>query len=150
MSQTGAPPTDTMTLTAVLRAIRRRRGLRVKDTAAAMGLALRTYQHFESGRSQLDFERIKAFALATDSDAYAILVAVLIGSPEFAVRCMDNKLASALIVAVKRFDERVGDAIPRLEVGRSIAAFRKMFDDLESDLRTRDEQSRAWLEGGDL
>ncbi|WP_374346561.1 helix-turn-helix domain-containing protein [Phenylobacterium sp.] len=147
MSSTNALQSESKILTAALRAIRRRKGLRVKDAAAAMGLPLRTYQHFESGRSQLDFDRIKAFARVTDSDPYAILAAVLIGSPAFAVRCMDNKLASVLVVAVKRFDERVGDAIPHIEVGRLIAAFRKMFDDLETDLQDRDDQARAWLEG---
>ena len=141
-------PTEREILTQALRAIRRCRTLRARDVAAAMGLALRTYQHFESGRSQLDWPRIKAFAAATDSDAHAILGAVVIGSPDFAVRCMDNKMASVLVVAVRRFDDRMGDALSRFEVGRLIAAFRKAFDDLEQDLKAREDEARTWL-GGD-
>lgn len=137
------------TLTTALRAIRQRRGLRARDVAQAMGLAPRTYQHFEAGRSQLNWARIREFAKATDSDAYAILAAVMIGSPDFAVRCMDNKLATVLLVGVRRFDARMGDAIALFEVSRLIAAFRKAFDDLEADLAARDAQSRAWMEGDD-
>jgi hypothetical protein len=32
-----------------------------------------------------------------------------------------------------------------LEVGRLIAAFRKVFDELEQDLAARDHEARAWL-----
>lgn len=145
MSPPDASPTESQTLTAALRAIRRRRGLRARDVAAAMGLALRTYQHFESGLSHLDWPRVKAFATATDSDAHAILIAVVIGSSDFAVRCMDNKLASVLVVALRRFDQRLGDSLTQLEVGRVIAAFRKVFDDLEADLAWREAQAHAWL-----
>ena len=126
--------------------IRRHRGLRQIDVAAAMGLPLRTYQHFEAGRTYLDFERIKAFALATDSDPHAILAAVMIGSPAFALRSTDNKLTSVLMTALRRFDERLGDDVARFEVGRLIAAFRRTFADLEADLAARDAQAKIWFD----
>lgn len=135
------------TLRAVLRAIRRRRGLGPRDVALAMGLPLRTYQHFEAGPSQFNLDRIKAFAKATDSDPYAILAAMMIGSPAFAVRTIDNKLISVLVEGLRHFDERLGDAIARLEVGRLIAAFLKAFDDLEGELRAQDAQTRLWMDG---
>lgn len=140
-----APPSERDTLAAALRAIRRRRGLRGAEVARAMGLALRTYQNFESGRGGLDWDRIRAFADATGSDPHAILAAVMIGSPDFAVRSMDNKLASILVAAVRRFDARLGDGLCRIEVGRLIAAFRKLFDDLETDLLAREAEARTWL-----
>lgn len=146
MPPADGPFSETNTLKEALRAIRRRRGMSAREVAAAMGLALRTYQHFEAGRGQLNFERIKAFALATDSDPHAILTAVMIGTPAFALRCIDNKLASVLLVAVKRFDGRMGDAVSHFEVGRLISAFRKLFDDLEADLAVRDAEVRAWLD----
>jgi hypothetical protein len=146
MSTSEAPAPEPNTLTAALRAIRRRRGLRAHDVALSMGLPLRTYQYFASGRSQLDWERIKAFATATDSDAHAILISVMIGSPDFAVRCMDNKLASVMVAAARRFDARVGDRLSSFEVGRLIAAFRKMFDDLETDLAAREAEAADWLQ----
>jgi hypothetical protein len=102
-------------------------------------------ESFEAGRTHLDFERIKAFAAATDSDADAIVVAVLIGSPAFALRSMDNKLTSVLMTALSRFDERVADNIARIEVGRLIAAFRRIFDDLEANLAARDALAQGWL-----
>ena len=62
-------------LAAALRAVRRARGMRATDVALAMGLPLRTYQHFEEGAGPFDLERIRQFADATDSDPFASLVA---------------------------------------------------------------------------
>jgi len=110
-----------------------------------MGLPTRTYQHFESGRTYLDLERLIAFAEATDSDACGILAAVLMGSPMFAVRSMDNKLMSVLLGGAQRLNERLGDDLSRLEVGRLIAAVRKVFDELEAELAARHDEAQAWL-----
>nr|WP_272886872.1 helix-turn-helix transcriptional regulator [Phenylobacterium aquaticum] len=52
----------------VLRAIRNVRRLRVVDVAEAMGMAPRSYEHFEAGRGRLDFLRLERFAEATGSD----------------------------------------------------------------------------------
>lgn len=149
MSASDVPVPESNTLTTALRAIRRRRGMRARDVALTMGLPLRTYQYFESGRSQLDWDRIKAFAIATDSDPHGILTAVTIGSPEFAVRCMDNKLASVMVAAARRFDARLGDRLSSFEVGRLIAAFRKLFDELETDLVAREAEAADWLHAVD-
>ncbi|WP_421931839.1 helix-turn-helix domain-containing protein [Phenylobacterium sp.] len=145
MSALHAVSAESAILSQTLRLIRRRRGLRQIDVAKAMGLAPRTYQHFEAGRTHLDFEKIKSFAAATNADPNAIVVAVLIGSPAFALRSIDNKLTSALMTALRRFDDRVADDIARIEVGRLIAAFRRIFTDLETDLAARDALADSWL-----
>lgn len=137
---------ESAALTAALRAIRRKRGIKINDLAAAMGLPPRTYQQFEAGRSHLDLvQRIQAFALATDSDPYGLILAMALKSPEIAIRSMDNKFVSVMVVALRRFDDRLGDNVARIEVGRLIAAFRKAFEDLESDLAQREAEAAAWL-----
>lgn len=100
---------------------------------------------FESGRAHLDVERIKRFAEATDSDPYALLTAILIEVPAFAARTMDNKMMSVLIAGAQRFDERLGDSIARIEVARFIAAARRMFDELETELARHDADAHQWL-----
>ena len=136
------------TLSETLKLVRQRRGLSASDVAQRMGMPLRTYHHFEGGYAQLDVERIRRFADATDSDPHAILTAVLLGAPAFAARTMDNKMMSVLIAGAQRFDERLGDDIARIEVARFIAATRRMFDDLEAELSRSDQDARNWLRKG--
>ena len=50
------------------------------------------------------------------------------------------------MAGLKRFDERMGEDMARIEVGRSIAAIRRVFGFLESDLAERDAQAKAWLD----
>ena len=61
-------PSHSALLATALRAIRRARGMRSSEVAEAMGLQLRTYQHFEEGAGPFDLDRIRRFADATDSD----------------------------------------------------------------------------------
>ena len=140
------PAEEAATLSLVLRTIRRRRGLKAGEIAREMGLGVRTYQYLEAGQSPWDPERIRRFAQATDSDPHAIVAAVMLGSPNCAISAMDNKLVSVLMAGLKRFDERMGEDMARIEVGRSIAAIRRVFGFLESDLAERDAQAKAWLD----
>ena len=115
-----------------------------------MGLSPRSYQLFEAGRSHLHLlPRIRTFARATDSDPHAIVAAMVLDAPDLALHSLDNKLVSVLMVAIQRFDARLGSGLARFEAGRLIATFRKAFDDLEADLRARDSAARAWLSGSD-
>lgn len=147
MSPPDPPSPEWAALSAALRAARRKRGLKAREVAAAMHLPLRTYQMFEAGRSQVDLlPRIRAFAQATDGDPHGILIAMALGVPELAVHSLDNKFVSVLLVAARRFDERLGDRLARFEVGRLIAAFRKAFDELEAELETREAAARDWFD----
>lgn len=135
-------------LSQALKLVRRGRGLSAAEVAERMSLNIRTYRHFEAGKTYLDFNRIQAFALATDSDPHAILAAVMLETPAFAVHAIDNKVMSVIMAGVRRFEERVGERMAKIEVSRFISAFRRAFDDLETDLALRDTEARRWLGGG--
>lgn len=129
----------------VLRAIRRRRGLRTATVAQRMGMAIRSYERFESGRGALNVTRVHRFAQATDSDAYAILMALDIRSPAFALRCMDNKAMTLLVMAVQEFDATAEDDVGRLEPRSLIAAYTQLFDGLTAKAREIDAFVEQWM-----
>lgn len=134
------------TLSTALRLIRRHRRLRAADVAKAMNMALRSYEHFEAGGGRLNIERIHRFAEVTDSDPHAIVAALALGSPAFALRCADNKLATILAVALQEFDEGAGDAIAELESLTIINTFTKALRELAAQSVRRDSAADAWLE----
>ncbi|MDP3406304.1 MAG: XRE family transcriptional regulator [Brevundimonas sp.] len=117
------------------------------DVASAMRMALRTYERFEAGGSRLNIDYVHRFANATDSDPYAIILAVAIGSPELARRCADNKLVTTLVIGARRFDQAMGDRIHQLEARSVILSVCAMFDELATH---SDEQQQAdqWLKRG--
>lgn len=102
-------------LSRTLKAIRRKRGLKTPDVAARMGIAPRTLQLFEAGGGRLNIARIQDFAAATDSDPLAIIVAVSIGDPTFAVRCMDNKFMTAAVLSIADLNGALGEDLALLD-----------------------------------
>lgn len=141
------PRRDSDLLSRALKLIRKHRRMTAAEVAEAMHTPLRTYERFEGGRSRLNIDYIHRFAAATDSDPYAILMAVAVGSPELALRCADNKLMTTLTVGAQRFDRDLGDRIQTLESRAVIDAVCTMFDQLAQDSA---EQQRAaqWLNNG--
>lgn len=142
-------PAKSPILSEALKLVRRRRGLSAVQVADRMGLNIRTYRHFEAGKTYLDFDRIRAFAHATDSDAHAILAAVMLETPDFAAHAIDNKVMSVIMAGVRRFEERLGARMAQIEVFRLVAAFRRTFDELETELLARERDAQAWLAGPD-
>ena len=138
-----APPSRSSVLAQALRAVRRLRGKRSSDVAAALGLPLRSYEHFESGNGRLNVERVQLFALATESDPYAILASLWIGSPGFATRCANNKLMTILVLALQDFDRAAGDDITTLDGQTLITAFEKTFAELREEATKRNGDD--WL-----
>jgi len=134
------------TLSSALRLIRAHRRMKSADMAEAMGMALRSYEHFEAGRGRINLERIHRFAEVTDSDAYAILAALALGSPHFALRTADNKLMTILTVALQEFDEELGDVIAELDGRTLINTFTKAMKDLALQSVRRDSAANAWLQ----
>jgi transcriptional regulator with XRE-family HTH domain len=102
-SDRSAQDTWSRHLAQALRAIRRSRQLSTIEVAQRMDLARRTYAAFEAGDGQVNIERIMKFARATDSDGYAIILSVMIGAPELAVRAADNKLLTAFTILLQEF-----------------------------------------------
>lgn len=129
-------------LSRALKLIRRRRGLATAEIAARLGLAPRSYEYFEAGGGQLKVERVHRFARALDADPIAILAAIEIGSPGFAERCLENKLATIALMALADFDAAAGDDIRHLDPQTLLSAFRHTFEHL-----ARLAQQRAAIAG---
>lgn len=140
-------PTQNQALSEILRSLRRLRRLKARDMAAAMGMPLRSYEYFESAAGRIDLERIQGFATASDTDAHAILAAIMIASPRFALRAADNKMLTAFLIALSEFDESIGDDIGLLETGAFVAAFTGAFESLADQARQKASWRRNWLDG---
>ncbi len=138
---------DGALLSRALKRLRLRSGRSKAEIAATMNLALRTYDRFEAGETRLNLDYIDRFARATGSDPNAILLAVATGSPELAVRCADNRFGTILVIALRRFDEAVGDRLSEYEVRTLISAVTTMFDGLAA-LPTSPDPDRTWLQEG--
>lgn len=110
-----------------------------------MQMRLRTYQHFESGKGGVDLTRIHQFAEVVDADGYAIVIALDIGSPDFALHCLDNKAATVMLVALQRFDRRAGADIARLDARSIIAVIDRAFDDLGARAREHGAVLESWM-----
>ncbi|WP_334165386.1 helix-turn-helix domain-containing protein [Phenylobacterium sp.] len=132
-------------LSRALKALRRHRRMRPAEVAAAMGMPLRSYEHFEAGRGRLNLDRLHAFAAATDTDAFAILASLALEAPEFAVACADNKLMLILMMTLQDFEAAAGAEIARLEPRTAIAAFTRTFAELLAAARRRDALVEDWL-----
>lgn len=149
MSRTGpGAPGDRAVLSAALKAVRKHRGLTSVDVAAGMNMPIRTYERFEAGEPRLNIDHLHRFALATDSDPYALLLAVVTASPDIAVRCANNKMATILTVGLQNFDADVGDRIRDLDARTLVAAVIEMFDGLKAGLDTP-HRADVWLEDGE-
>lgn len=135
------------TLAAAFRKIRRERGLRTAEVAQRMGMALRSYENFEAGRSRLDIARICEFAEATDSDPFAILFSVPFRSSEFAVACADTKLVYIMMMLLETFFEEHGRDIALLEPPNLIGGFERLFKDLGAKLRENETTLSRFFEG---
>jgi transcriptional regulator with XRE-family HTH domain len=132
-------------LSQILKAIRVRRGLRSSEAARAMGMPLRSYQHFESARGREDIPTIHAFAEAVNADGHAIMLALDMRSLEFALACLDNKLTSVMVLAVERFYRKAGREIARIDPRSVISAFERAFADLTAKLHEDDAYVERWM-----
>lgn len=125
-----------------LRAIRRARQMQVREVAGAMGLAQRTYAHFEAGRRDLSVERLADFARVTDSDFTALLLCAGGLNPLLALDCADNKALSIAVDAVADLHDRLSAAFPDLTGADLVGAFEEARRRLQSAAL---ETSRARL-----
>lgn len=144
----GGPTTDATIrrtcLSRALKALRRRRGVRVADLAKAVGMPVRSYQHFESGRGRINVDRVHEVARILRADALAIFAAAELGSPEFAVRAADNKLMSIILLTLKDFDRLSGDQMAHLDARTLMSAFDHTFKELAALARDRADAAARW------
>lgn len=132
-------------LSAALKAIRKERRMRSSEVARALGMPLRSYEHFESGRGRFTFDRIVRFAEVTNSDPLAIIAVLALKSPAFALRCADNKLMTIFMIAMSELNDELGDDIVFLEPGTLIGAFTRVTKDLAEHIAKRDLFAETWL-----
>ena len=134
-------------LARAVRDIRRLRDLRANVVAERMGMPLRSYELFEAGGGRFDMQRLFAFAEATDSDPFAIMLSVPFESPEFAVDCADTKLALILMMHLQGFHEDRGADIAYLDPPNIIGGFERVFKELGAKLDDNEAFLRQWFEG---
>jgi transcriptional regulator with XRE-family HTH domain len=136
-------------LAAALRAIRKTRGLSAAQVAERMGMDRRNYTNFESGRGRLNLARVVGFAEVTDSDAWAILAAVVLGAPRLALGAADNKAMLAFFLLLGEFEESFGENIRLLDTGEVVTAFNAAFGALGTSLTEKQARTPAdWLRAG--
>jgi transcriptional regulator with XRE-family HTH domain len=116
-----------------LKLLRRLRGRRPGELAVLIGISRRSYEYFEAGRGPLNVDRVHRFAQILDVDPFAILAAMEIRSPQFALQCAEHKLMTIMTVAVQEFDAAAGDAIGRLNAATIISGLTRVFDALMLD-----------------
>ena len=134
-------------LSQALKALRRRRGMKPADVAREMRMPLRSYEYFEAVQGRVNLDRIHQFASVLNVDPYAILMAMEIGSPEFAVRCADNKLATIITMVLQEFDAATGDALVQLDPHTLTASLTRLTTSLSELAHQRAAASSAWLSG---
>ncbi|WP_187149077.1 helix-turn-helix domain-containing protein [Phenylobacterium zucineum] len=129
----------------MLKALRRQRGLKAADVAGRMGMPLRSYEHFESGKGRIDVERIHQFAEVLDVDPYGIVLGLELASPSFALRCADNKAGTILLLALQDFDAGIGDELRALDPHTLMRHLTEAFDLLGQRARVRRVEVEAWM-----
>ena len=112
--------TDAAVLSAAVRGIRRLKGYTSQQTASGMNLSLRTYQDFEAGKVRLNMDYVYRFCRFVDADPEALLIALAIGSPEFAIRCANNKLMR--LIEVLEDDDDVQNVTTNVEASEDVMA----------------------------
>jgi transcriptional regulator with XRE-family HTH domain len=137
---------DARTLSQAMRAIRKERRLRTSEIARLLDMPVRSYEHFEAGRGKISFDRIMRFAKVTDSDPIALLAALALGKPEFALYCADNKFMTIMMYAMRELEEELGPDIAYISSGTAVGAFMRVVKELIESVRKRDTFAEHWLE----
>lgn len=124
-------------LSATLKAVRKARNLKAMAVAAAMPMALRSYERFEAGEGDFNFTKVRRFAEVTRSDPFGILFAVLINSPGFAVSSAANRLTPLFLLTLEEFDRDVGEDIALLDGTTILRVFSDAFKVLAVEIARR-------------
>jgi transcriptional regulator with XRE-family HTH domain len=139
-------PSRSEALAQALRTLRRQKGRRPGEMAGLMGISRRSYEYFEAGHGPLNVDRVHCFARILDVDPFAILVAMEIRSPRFAINCADHKMATAIMVMLQDFDAAAGDDIRRLNAATIIANVTRALDALAKEARESEAFAERWMD----
>lgn len=133
-------------LSQIVKAIRKERHMTGAEVAVGMGVSLRTYQDFEAGRREFDFNKIRLFAKATRSDAVAILLAIYFNWPDLAVLLIDNKMATAFFIVMRDLFTEVGPRLSRVPAGLLVSGFRFIRDEVLKLFARQDASAEDYIE----
>lgn len=116
-------PLAQTTLGPLLRRLRTAKGLGRRQAAAGMGLALRTYGNFESGRNYPTAARLQAFAVMVDCDYAALLLAAGGFSPNLVLASANNKAFTVAITSMEDLSSKLSTAFETLTGADLFAAY---------------------------
>lgn len=133
-------------LSQIVKSIRKERHMTGAEVAVGMGVSLRTYQDFEAGRREFDFNKIRLFAKATRSDAVAILLAIYFNWPDLAVLLIDNKMATAFFIVMRDLFTEVGPRLSRVPAGLLVSGFRFIRDEVLKLFARQDASAEDYIE----
>jgi transcriptional regulator with XRE-family HTH domain len=142
-------PSRSEALGQALKSLRKLRGRRPGEMADRLGISRRSYEYFEAGRGPLNVDRVHRFAQILDVDPFAILTAMEIRSPQFAVHCAEHKMMTVMMVTVQEFDAAAADDIARLNAATIISALTRVFDALAKEAREGEAFAERWMEEGE-
>ena len=133
-------------LSQIVKAVRKERHMTGAEVAVGMGVSLRTYQDFEAGRREFDFNKVRLFAKATRSDAIAILLGIYFAWPELAVLLIDNKMATAFFIVMRDLFQEVGPRLSRVPSALLVSGFRFICDEVLKLFARQDARAEDYIE----
>ncbi|MBO9707476.1 MAG: helix-turn-helix transcriptional regulator [Caulobacter sp.] len=133
-------------LSKILKLVRQERHMTAAQVAAGMGVSLRTYQDFEAGRRDYDFDKVRRFAKATRSDATSIHLGVQYHWPELPVLMMDNKMATAFFILTRDLHTEIGPRLSRVPPGLLVSGYRQIGDEIRKLFERQDASAEDYIE----
>ncbi len=122
---------------AIYRAVRRAKSLSASEAARQLGLPKRTYEYFEGGDARFDFRRLEIFGDALDIDAQALLLAMMLDRPQFAVRAGGTHLVTVALRLCAELEDRLGDDLARLDGPTITRVLSSAFEGLAKEAEQR-------------
>lgn len=132
-------------LSAAMKAVRRKKGLRSADVAMRMDIPQRTYEYIEAGKGGLTYDRLISFGKATDSDPYGLLAALATSIPELAAWVADNKLALVITSVLREFAETLGEQVAQVDAMTAVAILSRAATELANEVQGRLEREQLWM-----
>lgn len=133
-------------LSKILKLVRKERHMTAAQVAAGMGVCLRTYQDFEAGRREYDFDKVRLFAKATRCDATSIHLGVQYGWPELAVLTMDNKMSAAFFILMRDLHTEFGPRLSRVPPGLLVTGFQQIGGEIRKLFERQDTSAEDYIQ----
>jgi len=133
-------------LSKILKLVRKERHMTAAQVAAGMGVCLRTYQDFEAGRREYDFDKVRLFAKATRCDATSIHLGVQYAWPELPVLMMDNKMAATFFILMRDLHTEFGPRLSRVPPGLLVTGFQQIGVEIRKLFGRQDASAEDYIQ----